>query len=1071
MPDKYIKDLRKMWLKEKDEYKTSEIGSGVQKFVKEIFKCSEIFNLKEGLLNTFENKRKNEFLEETKNKGRRADIVIFIDGDIVIPVEVEKFGNIQAGEKQLFQYQADWIKKYGILTDGNEWRFYNDRYYETFDILQILAETPKFLTFWKEYIQPESYYRSFFEKKGQQFLFELPVPHLDDVREDFFKDITRLIENFKNKLNLKGYFKKEKKEVDKEKKAVEITYAYLIQFFLYKVLVDNGFSNFEDDWEVRLTSIKKALKKGIYGDILNKIVAISNRISEKIYKRFSDEQSVINDRIKEILDKPKTDINDVSVWLDILLFINRYDFSNVQNEIFGYVYENYLKDLYLKEKKGQYFTDPHVVEFMLNELGYINSNIQKRYINNPDSISIIDPSCGSGTFLYNATHRIVEAFYKKDNKSAKLAEKIINENIFGLDIAEFPLYLAEMNILMRMLPIVINEKYNNPIEQKIKVFKTRDSIAEFLDTAIRNTQTDIDISSEKQGTQLNLFSETLDLGYDSFMRDKGDLDDLKKSLELKNKKPRTKFDFVIGNPPYVGYNECCSQILLSFDLMKPGGVLKLNDVYGMNLHSIPTNTKKHRPNPNLYCFFIALGLGLLKDNGKICYIIPQTMLTASDLDVIRYHLANFTTIEKIYVFSNKMFVGRGIKQSRPVPTSSLIFVIRKSKPVTNHEVKIFYYNNTEKDINECLKDIKNRNHTKTTLLAQSILASNPENWNFIKFDDDFIELFKDYKDSSNDLISYYNHELASDKFHSYFIFDGGYSIDESIRLDTRIADDSYIYPKFLSNSYSRIIPNGFWPNKRNPTNKHFIGLRQASQKYMLLDSTHKIVWSYANPKKFHFTSEPIIWARNQFNAIGSENKDELLYLFALLNSKLNMKIMIANLKSTNEKDLLFSITSIKSFIRTPDLKKENINIKNEIICSVNKMIELEKYTLDMFVDFKNVFIQKFDHIIVTGNKFIINYKGREVECQITQKQDLVKKIVTNMFGTELINEFGIGNISDLKSLPAYDIEYQYKLKDYIDDLVFSLYFSIEIPKIGYDNADKIKRICSKHKYYKLVNED
>ena len=150
MPDKYIKDLRKMWLKEKDEYKTSEIGSGVQKFVKEIFKCSEIFNLKEGLLNTFENKRKNEFLEETKNKGRRADIVIFIDGDIVIPVEVEKFGNIQAGEKQLFQYQADWIKKYGILTDGNEWRFYNDRYYETFDILQILAETPKFLTFWKE---------------------------------------------------------------------------------------------------------------------------------------------------------------------------------------------------------------------------------------------------------------------------------------------------------------------------------------------------------------------------------------------------------------------------------------------------------------------------------------------------------------------------------------------------------------------------------------------------------------------------------------------------------------------------------------------------------------------------------------------------------------------------------------------------------------------------------------------------------------------------------------------------------------------------------------------------------
>ena len=98
----------------------------------------------------------------------------------------------------------------------------------------------------------------------------------------------------------------------------------------------------------------------------------------------------------------------------------------------------------------------------------------------PD-ISIIDPACGSGTFLYSAAKRIIDAVYKGNPNTAKQAENLISENIFGLDIEEFPLYLAEMGILMKMLPLIVNEKYNNPMEKKIKLFKTDDSITEFLD--------------------------------------------------------------------------------------------------------------------------------------------------------------------------------------------------------------------------------------------------------------------------------------------------------------------------------------------------------------------------------------------------------------------------------------------------------------------------------------------------------------------------------------------------------------------------------------------------------------
>jgi len=1068
MPEITLDTLKKLWKTDNDFYRTAEVGSGVQKFCNKVFQCSKLFNLKEGSGSTKDIKRKNEFLEEAKKKGRRADVVIFIDSEIIIPVEVEKHGNIKAGIRQIYNYQADWVKKYGILTDGNEWRFYNNKYIErTFCIDEVLENPIEFLTFWKEYTTPEYYYLSFFKKKGLQELFEDDIPHLDDVREEFFKDITKLIENFKNKLNLKGYFKEVKDETEREKKAVEITYAYLIQFILYKTLVDNSFADFEKDWKDRIKSIDKALHSESYGEILRRIQGISNKISENIYKRFSNEQEIINKHLKEILDKPKNEISDVSVWLDILLFINRYNFANVENEIFGYVYENYLKDLYIDEKKGQYFTDPLVVDFMLEQIGYTPENLKKRYAKDKDSISIIDPSCGSGTFLYNATHRLVETFFENTEKSSKLVEKLVNENIFGLDVTDFPLYLAEMNILMRMLPLVINPKYSNPVDEKIKVFKTRDSIAEFLDTAIRNTLTDVTTEWKKNKGQMSLFTDILDLGYDSFHRDKRDLQPMKESLENRSGINRYRFDFVIGNPPYVSYNECASQRLLIFELMKKGQV-KLNNIYGVNLHSVPDDVKKYRPNPNLYAFFISLGIALLKDDAVISYIIPQTILTAGDLDVIRYHLSKFTSIDKIFVFANKMFIGRGIKQTKPIPTSSLIFIIRKSIPQHNQKVEIIRYTANEKNVDECIKDISKRKNISKIFVSQKMLLKNFNNWNFIKFNEELIELFGEYNKQNNDFAFYYKHSLAENYFKSRFYFDGGYSIDESKRVYEIPDEDYYIYPKFIGSTFTRISPNGYWPNHRSKKDKFFIGLRQGSQKYNLIDSPCKIVWSYANPSRFYYTEEPVIWARNQFNAIGSDNKNELLYLFALLNSPISFKILKENVKTENEKDVLFSITSVKSFIKVPEIIKDNEPIKSEIFSQAENLLNLENYSLSDCADFKGILQQKFDSVEVQGNNLVICYKTNCVKCKITGNTSLVQQALNENLPT-LTDENGIGSISELKSLPVIDFEKQKQIKNYIDDLIFALYFKVKLPSIGFSSREKIHEVISKHKYYKLIN--
>lgn len=1057
-----LNTLKELWNTDKEFYSTAEVGSGVQKFCKKVFACPDLFDLKEGSGSTKEIKRKNEFLEEAKKKGRRADVVIFIDSEIIIPVEVEKHGNINAGVKQIYNYQADWVKKYGILTDGNEWRFYNNKYIEkTFFIDKVLENPTDFLTFWEEYTTPEYYYLSFFKKKGQQELFEADIPHLDDVREEFFKDITKLIENFKNKLNLKGYFKGVKDETERNKKAVEITYAYLIQFILYKTLVDNSFSDFEDDWKKRIKTIDKALHSESYGEILRKIQGISNKISENIYKRFSDEQEIINNHLKGILDKPKNEIGDVSVWLDILLFINRYNFANVENEIFGYVYENYLKDLYLDEKKGQYFTDPLVVNFMLEQIGYTPGNLKKRYAKDKDSISIIDPSCGSGTFLYNATHRLVEAFFDDSEKKSKLVEQLVNENIFGLDIAEFPLYLAEMNILMRMLPLVINQKYNNPIDQKIKVFKTLDSIAEFLDTAIRNTLTDVETQWKKNKGQMSMFTDELDLGYDSFMRDKRDLDSLKSSLELGNNIPRYRFDFVIGNPPYVSYNECSEQGLLFIKLIQSKKLLA-NDIYGVNLNTVPGRIKAYSPKPNLYTFFIALGIALLKDEGKICYIIPQTLLTSTDHDVIRYHLAKFTTIEKIITFSGKMFVGRGIKQDKPVPTSSLIFVISKIPPKKLQQVEILNYNQSADDIQKCLANIQKGRNIFKSKISQETLLKSAENWNFIKFSKSDEEFFTEYK--KGDTYDIYRFDTHSKKyFGGEFYFDKGLIYPKDKMTNNIPADSYYQLTKTSQKGFTIKTNESFIPKKA-------IKLPGGAQGFKVYDAPYKIIWRYMNTENFMFTDKNVMINHN-WVLISSDHKKETLYIFSLLNSVVTRFILWKLLSNENEKSFQIGIKVIKEFCRVPKISEFNKHIKEEIISEAENLLSLENSIFANLIDFKGILQQKFDSVKIKGNDLVICYKTTNcVKGKITGNALLVQQTLNENLPT-LIDENGIGSISDLKNLPVIDFEKQKQIKNYIDDLVFALYFKIKLSSIGFSNREKIHTIVSKHKYYELINQN
>ncbi len=1045
---KSLSELIKIWEIDKEKFAEKEIG-GLQYFVKDILNCKEIFNLKQGNESTKIDKRKYEFTIETTKIGRRADFVIYINGrNIIIPVEVEKYNNIENGIEQIFQYQKDWQKKYGILTDGNEWRFYKSSQYKSFFIDDIFKNPKDFIDYWKFYIKPENYYIelfNFYEIK-KSFNNKLDLNFFEN-RMIFFDEITQLINNFKIKMKAIGVFK----DIKNDKIAVETSYAYLIQFILYKVLVDNNFKKFNLEYDKMITKIKKAIKDSdLYSIVINEIKNISEYISTNIYKPFSYEQKNINEKLIENL-KQDLKIDDIAAWLDIILFINRYNFNGIKNEIFGFIYENYLKDLYEDKNKGQYFTDPAIVNFMLDEIGYNHDKIKKRI--SIKKISIIDPSCGAGTFLYSAVDRIISTLDKGTKEQSKYIKNLINNNIFGLDIEEFPLYLAEMNILMRMLPIIVNDHYENPINNKIKIFKTKDSISEFLDVGINSKNMEIDMFSHFEKTSL---------GYSSFMRDEKNIEEMLYSMHKKRGK-RKRFDYVVGNPPYISYNQSCKQeIDFTKKIKDKTDTFSMNDVYGVNLNTVPGRKKPYSPKPNLYAFFIALGLALLKDNGKLSFIIPQTILIAKDLDVIRYHLSKFTSIEKIITFEGKMFIGRGLKQNKPISTSSLILIIKKQMPKQKHKIQIINYKsyNTKQEIdfNEYLN---NKNIEKKEKL-QSSLQKNIQNWNFIKQSELFINAYENYKKNSLSIEEYRNFDL---KNYDGICIDGGLNLNKNKILKEENGKCFKIFNSKKNNykKYSINKQNYFFYDKKNE-----IKFIPGGQGMKAFKNRYKIIWKTRFNNIFQFSDEKdLILNGNQSLLISSNNKTEIFWLLSILNSKINLNFLSLFSKLPNEATYIVALNSIKEFIRIPKISKKNEFIKKEIIKQEKKLLSMEDYKLKDFVEFDTM-MQKFISVEIDENNLILkDKKGNEISQKIKHKTEFLGEIIKNQNKKNGVFDKKEILLNDIKFLEVIECKEQDKIKNYIDHLIFALYFDIKLEKIGIKEIKKIKELCKKNVFYKI----
>lgn len=275
-----------------------------------------------------------------------------------------------------------------------------------------------------------------------------------------------------------------------------------------------------------------------------------------------------------------------------------YDFKVMPADVLGTVYENYLgyklsqskkgvevhKDAKKRKEQGIYYTPHFIVEHIVkNTLGPVLERC--RTIEDVKRVKVLDPACGSGSFLVQALELINDK-YKEMGAPGNILTKIqiLTENIYGVDLDEQAVEIARLNLLI------------NALDGKMKLPS--------LDQNIKNGNSLI------SGTDAELKKY--------FGADFRDKKPFNWEEEFPDVFKQGGFDVVIGNPPYI--------------FARGGNFDESEKSYYYNHYRL----QKYQINTHL--LFLERAYNLLKSNGRFGFIIPNNWLTINSFANLREFL-------------------------------------------------------------------------------------------------------------------------------------------------------------------------------------------------------------------------------------------------------------------------------------------------------------------------------------------------------------------------------------------------------------------------------------------------
>lgn len=313
-----------------------------------------------------------------------------------------------------------------------------------------------------------------------------------------------------------------------------------------------------------------------------------------------------------------------------------YEFSVLGADILGSVYEQFLGKVIrltsgnravvedkpeVKKAGGVFYTPAYIVKYIVQHT--VGKLLEGKTSKQATGLSIVDPACGSGSFLIGAYQYLLDwylASYMQDaethskGKAARIrpslqgawrlttAEKkrILLEHIYGVDIDAQAVEVTKLSLLLKMLEGESDESLNS----QMKLFHER-----ILPDLERNIQCGNSLIGP------DFYDGQLDLDLDDEAVQRINVFDWPAAFPEVFKKDG--FDAVIGNPPYVRQ-----------EALK--GVKKYFQEKYCTYHG----------GADLYTYFVEKGISLLKKDGVFSVIVSNKWLKVEYGKPLRQWLTN-----------------------------------------------------------------------------------------------------------------------------------------------------------------------------------------------------------------------------------------------------------------------------------------------------------------------------------------------------------------------------------------------------------------------------------------------
>jgi len=317
-----------------------------------------------------------------------------------------------------------------------------------------------------------------------------------------------------------------------------------------------------------------------------------------------------------------------------------YEFSVLPADILGQVYEQFLgkvirltaghqakieEKLEVRKAGGVYYTPSYVVDYIVEQT--VGELLKSKTPRSAAKLRIVDPACGSGSFLIVAYQRLLDwhleqyvddgpekhrkQLYQGPHGEWRLTteerKRILLNNIYGVDIDPQAVEVTKLSLALKVLEGETAETLGRTLQL------LADRALPDLDSNIKCGNSLIGPDFYEQQERLFLAEEELervnvfdwDMAFPAVFEAGG-------------------FDVVIGNPPYgIPFTASESEYLLS-------------------------HYQQTAKSPDSYCMFMVAGSRIARPSGLVSMIVPNTFCDLESCDVFRQWLLDHVTLEAIW---------------------------------------------------------------------------------------------------------------------------------------------------------------------------------------------------------------------------------------------------------------------------------------------------------------------------------------------------------------------------------------------------------------------------------------